>query len=271
MADILQILQEGIVWLWTNLIVGLIFAIFILIIGYVVAKVVKWIVIKGLKRVRVDSYFRGTGLLESLRNVGFAGIPEILGLLVFWFIFLFFVALALTYLQFEQVGAFVTLIIEYLPRIMGAVLIVLGGLWMGTWAAARVKEPSEEADLPITTETVGSIVKWVIVFITVVLALGLLGVDTTILVTTFTILIAAIAVALAISFGLGGKETAANISAYAAVKTLIRVGDAVSIDKHEGTVLLVGRYAAVIKTERGDRISIPNTTVMNSEIIKRAP
>ncbi|MFQ5883563.1 MAG: mechanosensitive ion channel domain-containing protein [Thermoplasmata archaeon] len=271
MADILQILQEGLVWLWNNLIVGLIFAIFILIIGYIVAKVVKWIVIKGLRRVRVDSYFRGTGLLESLRGVGFVGIPDLLGLLVFWFIFLFFGALALTYLQFEQVGAFVTLIITYLPRIMGAVLIVLAGLWLGTWASSRVKEPAEEADLPITTETVGSIVKWLVVFISVVLALGLLGVDTTILVTTFTILIAAIAAALAISFGLGGRETAANVSAYAAVRTTVRVGDDVSINEYEGTVLLVGRYAIVLKTKAGNRITIPNSVVMGNVITKRAP
>ncbi|UCD93053.1 MAG: mechanosensitive ion channel [Methanobacteriota archaeon] len=271
MADIIQILQDGFVWLWNNLIVGLIFAILILIIGYIVAKVVKWIVVKGLRRVRVDSYFRDTGLLESLRSVGFAGIPEILGLLVFWFIFLFFVALALTYLQFEQIGAFVTLIIEYLPRIMGAVLIVLAGLWMGTWASSRVKEPAEEADLPITTETVGSIVKWLIVFIAVVLALGLLGVDTTILVTTFTILIAAIAAALAISFGLGGRDTAANVSAYAAVSRMVRVGDDVTIGDYSGTILLVGRYGIVIKTPKGDRVTLSNTAVMDSVIVKKSP
>lgn len=271
MDGIYEWLQNGVVWLWETLIIGLIFAIIILIIGYIVAKIVKWIVVKGLRRVRIDSYFRDTGLLESLRSIGFRGIPEILGLLVFWFIFLFFVAIALTYLQFEQVGAFVTLIIEYLPRILGAVLIVLAGMWLGTWASARVKEPAEEADLPITTETVGSIVKWLVVFIAVVLALGLLGVDTTILVTTFTILIAAIAAALAISFGLGGRETAANVSAYAAVNKMVRVGDDVTIDEHSGTVLLVGRYGLVLKTPTGDRIAIPNSVVMSNVITKKAP
>ncbi|MEE9116389.1 MAG: hypothetical protein V3U09_05765, partial [Thermoplasmata archaeon] len=182
---------EGIVWLWETLIIGLIFAIVILIVGYIVAKVVKWLVVKSLKRVKVDDFFRETGLLESLRGVGFSGVPDLLGLLVFWFIFMIFVAMALEQLGFEQVSAFATLIVEYLPKIIGAALIILAGMWLGTWAASRVKDPAEEADLPITSDTLASIVKWLVVFIAVVLALGLLGIDTTILVTTFTILIAA--------------------------------------------------------------------------------
>ncbi len=262
---------EGIVWLWETLIIGLIFAIVILIVGYIVAKVVKWLVVKSLKRVKVDDFFRETGLLESLRGVGFSGVPDLLGLLVFWFIFMIFVAMALEQLGFEQVSAFATLIVEYLPKIIGAALIILAGMWLGTWAASRVKDPAEEADLPITSDTLASIVKWLVVFIAVVLALGLLGIDTTILVTTFTILIAAIAAAVAISFGMGGRDVAANVSAYAAVEKSIRIGDEVTIGEHQGTVLLIGRYTTTLKNGAGDRVTIPNSTIMANVIVKRSP
>jgi small-conductance mechanosensitive channel len=259
------------VWLWETLIIGLIFAIVILIIGYIVARIVKWLIVKSLKRVKVDDYFRDTGLLESLRGVGFTGIPELIGLLVFWFIFLSFIAIALTYLKFDQIAEFVALINLYLPRVIGAALIMLAGLWFGTWAAGRMKEPAEEADLPITSDTLAAIVKWLVVFIALVLALGLLGVDTTILVTTFTILIAAIAAAIAISFGLGGRDVAANVSAFAAVEKALRIGDEVTIGDHRGTVLLIGRYATTIKDGSGDRVSIPNSVVMENVIVKKAP
>ncbi len=271
MVDIIQWLSDGMVWLWENLIIGLILAIIILIVGYVVAKVVKWIVVKGLKRVKVDDFFRDTGLIESLRSVGFTGIPELLGLLVFWFIFLIFVVWALDFLEFQQVGDLAAMIVEYLPRVIGAALIVLAGLWLGTWASTKVREPAEEADLPVTSDTLASIVKWVVVFIAVVLALGLLGVDTTILVTTFVILIGAIGLAIAISFGLGGRETAANVSAFAAVEKAMRIGDEVKIGEHSGTVLLIGRYATVLKNGKGDRVTIPNSVVMESVIVKKAP
>jgi small-conductance mechanosensitive channel len=271
MADWTQWLSDGLVWLWESLIIGLILAIVILIVGYIVAKVVKWLLVKSMKRVKVDDFFRDTGLLESLRSVGFTGVPELLGLLVFWFIFLVFVALALEQLAFQQVTELVGLIVEYLPRVIGAALIILAGLWLGTWSASRIKEPAEEVDLPITSDTLGSIVKWVVVFIAVVLALGLLGVDTTILVTTFVILIGAIGLALAISFGLGGKETAANVSAYAAVEKAMRIGDEVTIGDHSGTVLLIGRYTTVLKNDRGDRVTIPNSVVMEHVIVKKAP
>jgi small-conductance mechanosensitive channel len=271
MADWMDWLSDGLVWIWESLIIGLILAIVILIIGYIVARIVKWVLVKSMKRVKVDDFFRDTGLLESLRSVGFTGVPELLGLLVFWFIFLVFVALALEQLAFQQVTELVGLIVEYLPRVIGAALIILAGLWLGTWSAGRIKEPAEEVDLPITSDTLGSIVKWVVVFIAVVLALGLLGVDTTILVTTFVILIGAIGLALAISFGMGGRDTAANVSAYAAVEKAIRIGDEVTIGDHSGTVLLIGRYATVLKNGSGDRVTIPNSVVMDNIIVKRAP
>lgn len=269
--DFTQWLNDGVVWLWETLIIGLIFAIVILIIGYIVAKIVKWVLVKSMKRARVDDLFRDTGLIESLRSVGFTGVPELLGLLIFWFIFLIFVALALERLEFEQVAELASLVFLYLPRVIGAALIILGGLWLGTWASTRIKEPAEEADLPVTSDTLGSIVKWLVVFIAVVLALGLLGVDTTILVTTFVILIGAIGLAVAISFGLGGRETAKNVSAYAAVEKAVRIGDDVTIGEHSGTVLLIGRYATVLKNSKGDRVTIPNSIVQDSVIVKKAP
>jgi small-conductance mechanosensitive channel len=271
MVDVVQWIVDGTYWLWENLIIGLIFAIVILIVGYIVARVVKWIVVKALKRVKMDDYFRETGLLESLRGVGFTGVPELLGLLVFWFIFMMFVVMALDQLGFDEVAALASLIGSYIPKIIGAALIILAGMWLGTWAATRVKEPAEEADLPITSDTLGSLVKWMVVFIAVVLALGLLGVETTILVTTFTILIAAIGAALALSFGLGGRDVAANVSAYAAVESSVRIGDDVTIGEHQGTVLLIGRYATVIKDAKGDRVAIPNSTVMENVIVKKSP
>ena len=271
MADWTQWLSDGLTWIWESLIIGLILAIVILIIGYIVAKLVKWALVRTLKQVKVDSFFRDTGLIESLRSVGFTGIPDIIGLLVFWFIFVFFIAMALMRLEFTQLSEFMEEIILYLPKVIGAAVILLAALWFGTWAAGRMKEPAEEADLPITSDTLGSIVKWVVVFIAIVLALELLGVDTTILVMTFVILIGAIALALAISFGMGGKETAANVSAYAAVEKSIRIGDEVSIGEHKGTVLLIGRYATVIKNGKGDRVTIPNSVVMDTVIVKKAP
>jgi small-conductance mechanosensitive channel len=105
----------------------------------------------------------------------------------------------------------------------------------------------------------------------VVLALGLLGVETTILVTTFTILIAAIGAALALSFGLGGRDVAANVSAYAAIEKAIRIGDEVTIGDHSGTVLLIGRYSTTLKNGKGDRVSIPNSVIMEQTIIKKSP
>ncbi|MFQ6106297.1 MAG: mechanosensitive ion channel domain-containing protein [Thermoplasmata archaeon] len=269
MVDFIQWLWEGTLWLWEFVIIGLIFAIAILIIGYIVSKVVKWLVVKLLYRLRFDELFRETGLVETVRSVGFRGLPDILGLLVFWFVFLFFIAMALNFLKFDVIAQFVTLIIEYLPRVFGAVLVALGGLWLGTWLSKRIEQPMKEADVPLTAETTATLVKWLVIFIAVVMALGLIGVDTTLLVWTFTVLIGALGLALAISFGIGGKEVAANVSAYASVSKALKVGDQIMVNEHSGVVLLVGRYGTILKTDKGEQVTIPNSILANSIIVKK--
>lgn len=257
------------VWLWEVVIVFLLLAIVIVIIGYIVSKVVKWIVVKMLYKLRFDDLFRETGLVETVRSIGFRGLPDILGLLVFWFVFLFFVAMTLEYLQFATIAEFVTLIIEYLPRVFGAVLLALGGLWLGTWLSKRVETPMKEADVPLTAETTATLVKWLVIFISVVMALGLVGIDTTLLIWTFIILIGALGLGLALSFGFGGRDIAANVSAYSSVSKMLTVGDEITVGEHSGTVLLVGRYATVLKTVKGDHVTLPNSMLGNSVIVKK--
>lgn len=269
MADIIDWIWSGINWLWEFVVIFLLFAIAIVILGYIVSKIVKWIVVKTLYKLRFDDLFRETGLVETVRSIGFRGLPDILGLLVFWFVFLFFVAMTLEYLEFATIAAFVTLIIEYLPKVFGAVLIALGGLWLGTWLSKRVEMPVKEADVPLTAETTAILVKWLVIFIAVVMALGLIGIDTSLLIWTFIILIGALGLGLAISFGFGGRDVAANVSAYSSVSKTLSVGDDITVGEYSGTVLMVGRFATVLKKASGEQITLPNSMLANTVIVKR--
>jgi small-conductance mechanosensitive channel len=257
------------VWLWEVVIIFLLLAIAIVIIGYIVSKVVRWLVVKMLYKLRFDDLFRETGLVETVRSIGFRGLPDILGLLVFWFVFLFFVAMTLEYLQFAMITGFVTDIIVYLPKVFGAILVALGGLWLGTWLSKRVETPMKEADVPLTAETTATLVKWLVIFISFVMALGLVGIDTSLLAWTFIILIGALGLGLAISFGFGGREVAANVSAYSSVSKTLTVGDEITVGEHSGTVLIVGRYATILKTGANEQVSLPNSMIGNSVIVKK--
>ncbi len=271
MADeIIDWIWNGMIWLWEFVVVFLLLAIAIIILGYIVSKIVKWLVVKMLYKLRFDDFFRDTGLVETVRSIGFRGLPDILGLLIFWFVFLFFVAMTLEYLDMPNIAAFVTLIIEYLPKVFGAVLIALGGLWLGTWLSQKVETPMKEADVPLTAETTATLVKWLVIFISAVMALGLIGIDTTLLIYTFIILIGALGLGLAISFGIGGRDVAANVSAYSSVSKTLSIGDEITAGEYSGIVLLVGRYATVLKTASGDQITLPNSMLVNTVITKKA-
>lgn len=268
-TEIIEWTWNGMKWLWEFVVVFLLLAIAIIILGYIVSKIVKWLVVKMLYKLRFDDFFRDTGLVETVRSIGFRGLPDILGLLIFWFVFLFFVAMTLEYLDMPNIAAFVTLIIEYLPKVFGAVLIALGGLWLGTWLSQKVEMPMKEADVPLTAETTATLVRWLVIFIAVVMALGLVGIDTTLLIWTFIILIGALGLGLAISFGYGGRDVAANVSAYSSVSKTLSIGDEITAGEHSGTVLLVGRYATVLKKATGEQVTLPNSMLVNTVLVKK--
>lgn len=193
---------------------GLIGALVILLIGYIVAKVVGNLLARILMRAGLDRTVLTGQTGEWVRRVTTS--PSVLiGKLAFWAIFLGAISLAATALGINALTDFVAAVYAYLPNVIAAVLIFLvaGAIAAGvSTLASRFM-----GDTP-TGRVVSTVAPILVMTIATFMILDQLKIAPDIVVITYAALVGAIALAAALAFGLGGREVAAEMLRGAYVK-----------------------------------------------------
>lgn len=188
----------------------LIGAIIIFVAGLIVAKLVKTGVVKLLRLVRVDSAAEKTGLKSFLEKGNISKTSsEIVGSLVYWFIMILIIIASLDALGLPIVSDILNDIFLYIPNVVAAIIILLLGFLLGGLLSAVVRTAASNAGLT-TAEGLGKTALYAVIFFSASIALLQLGIGEEIVASAFIIAFGAAALALALAFGLGGKEIAAE-------------------------------------------------------------
>lgn len=180
----------------------------ILIIGYIIAKIVKAVVNKALDRLKVDQTVQRSKAGQWIENVTPGKASHLIGGLAFWIIFIYALTAAVGALKIPSVTNFMNEVLSYLPRVISAVLIFVVAAALATAVAALVQRTM--GDTP-TGKLVETIVPGVILAIAGFMILTQLGIAPQIVIITYTALIGMLALAGALAFGLGGREVAAQM------------------------------------------------------------
>jgi small-conductance mechanosensitive channel len=181
----------------------------ILIVGYFIARIVKTVVAKGLEKVGLDKHLHSGQTGEYVEKVSPGASPSrLIASVVFWFIFLFVLSAAIGALQIPAVTAFMNQVLAYLPNVIVAVIIfVIAGVVAAAVAGLVAKTMG---DTP-TGKVVASVVPALVMGIAIFMILNQLKIAPEIVQITYTALIGALALGLALAFGLGGREVAAEL------------------------------------------------------------
>jgi len=194
-----------------SLLPALVGALVILLLGWLVAKILKAALIKLLVAVRFEKFGERSGLSKFLSRGDIKhSLADILGAVFFWIIFLFFIDLAVDVLELSLIEDLLNSIISFIPNLIAAVLIIIIGMFLSSFFKGVVKVAASSYDLA-HRELLAKIVQYLIIFFTLAIALEQLGVATQILVNSVLIIIGAIAFGLALAFGLGSKDVAGKI------------------------------------------------------------
>jgi len=138
---------------------------------------------------------------------------RLVGTLVFWFILLGTISLAVSVLGINALTNFVAAVYAYLPNVLAAFLIFLVASAISAGIATLVTKVMGDTGLGKIVATVAPIL---VMTIATFMILEQLKIAHDIVITTYTLLLGAIALASALAFGLGGREVAGRIleSAY---------------------------------------------------------
>src|SRR3954470_16720389 len=178
----------------------------ILVIGYIVARVVKSILAKVLEKVGLDRALHSGQTGQYVEKVSPDASPSrLVGSIAFWFLFLGAISLAVSALKIAALTTFVSAIYGYLPNVIAAVIIfVVAGAIAGAIAALVTKTMG---DTP-TGKLVATIAPLLIMAIAAFMILNQLQIAPAIVTITYAVLLGSLGFGMALAFGLGGRETA---------------------------------------------------------------
>ncbi|MBI2667396.1 hypothetical protein HYX17_01340 [Candidatus Woesearchaeota archaeon] len=189
---------------FVDVIPGLVFAIIILIIGYILAYVLGHAVKVILQRVGLD---RQVAKARLTKVVGNLNISSVLGETVKWLIFVLFLSEAANQLSLGALSDVLIRFANWLPQVIFAVLVILFGLMFAHYVALKVEEHAKFKGVRFAS----IILKAVITFFVVIIALEQIGINVTIITSSFLVILAGISLAVGLSFGLGAKKEAGEL------------------------------------------------------------
>jgi hypothetical protein len=181
----------------------------VLLVGYIIARVVKGVLNKLLGRVGLDRALHSGSTGSYVNRVAPDFSPtSLISSLAFWFLFLGAVTIAVSQLGIAALDNFVAAIGAYIPNIIAAVLIfVIAGVIA---AAVGGLVARTMGDTP-TGKVVGSVVPVLVMAIATFMILNQLQIAPEIVTITYAALIGGVFLAMALAFGLGGREVAGQM------------------------------------------------------------
>jgi hypothetical protein len=135
---------------------------------------------------------------------------RLLATIAFWWIFLMFIDMALNTLALPTITTYFNLLIAYIPRLFVAFLIVVIGALIANVVAGAIRGATAETGTT-TSGLLGTLARWFILLFALLTAVTELDVAQSMIFILFASAVGMVALAGGLAFGLGGRETAAQI------------------------------------------------------------
>ncbi len=214
MSPFTSVVQESVLSLWDSIVAALpqvLGALVVFVIGLVLAVVLNRVIIRLVAMLKIDEV---AAKLEVTRAAERAGVKLRIGALLGWIIKWFFIIVALIaatdILGWGQVTDFLKQIVLFVPNVIVAVIILLAGILLANFTRNVVRSAVEAARLS-SAAFLSGLAKWAILVFSFMAALVQLQIAPDLIGTLFTGLVAMVALAGGLAFGLGGRDHAARV------------------------------------------------------------
>ena len=189
----------------------LLLALMVITVGWLFAKAVRFAVVRGLRAVNFNVLTERAGTDNFLRQAGMRGdTTTLFGIVAFWLVILATLIIAFNGLGLTYITDLLGRVVLFTPKLLITMLIVVFGSYCARFVGNAVQTYCVDAQIP-DADMLGRIVRYVIMTFVVMIALSQVEIGGDIVQRTFLIILAGLMLALALAFGLGGKNWAAAL------------------------------------------------------------
>lgn len=185
-------------------------ALVVLIAGWLIAKMVRFTISRGLRKVNFNVVTDRAGIDGFLRDGGIRmDAVDILAMLVYWIVILVALVVGFNLLGLSYVTDLLSRVLLFVPKVLVALLILAFGAYFARFVGNSVAAYFRNVHLQ-DADLFANIARYAILAFVVLIALDQVNIGGDIVRQTFLILLAGVVFALALAFGLGGREWAAE-------------------------------------------------------------
>jgi hypothetical protein len=189
----------------------LLVALGVLIIGWLVAKGLRLGAVKALRAFNFHVLTERAGIDNFLQQGGTQkDATDLIGIIVYWLVIITALIVASNGLGLAQVTELLTRVLLFLPKLLVALVLLIFGAYFGRFVGLAITTYLRNAEVA-DAELLGHAVQYAIVAFVVLLAFDHLDIGGGLIQNTFLILLTGVVLALALSFGLGGRDRAAEL------------------------------------------------------------
>ena len=189
----------------------LLLALVVVLVGWLLAKAARFAVERGLRAVNFNVLTERAGTDNFLQQAGMRGdTTTLFGLLGFWVVILASLIIAFNGLGLTYITDLLQRVVLFTPKLLIALLLVIFGSYCARFVGNAVQNYCNDAQIP-DGDMLARLVRYLIMTLVVMIGLSHLEIGGDIVQRTFLIILAGLMLALALAFGLGGKDWAAAL------------------------------------------------------------
>lgn len=223
-------------------------ALVVLLIGWIIAKLIGRLISRALRGVKFDDLLERAGFDGALKRINpdLTG-SKVVGRIFYWVVFLVFFMAAANVLGWTALTDGLNAFMAYLPTLGIALIIFLVGIYISNLVRSAVTTAAKSIGIS-GAKTIGDIVYYLLFIFIAITALNQAGVNTDIITSNLTLIIGAVLLAFAISYGFASRPIVANMLSSFYTKGKFKSGQRIRIGEVEGKIESIDSVSVTIRT-----------------------
>ena len=244
---------------------GIIGAILLIIIGWLVAKLIARIIVKLLNVIKFDKLIGKLNATEFLKNLKISVSPsDIVGKFIFWLIFLLFIVTATETLGWTVVAIEITNLIRFIPNLFIGIIIFIIGLYIANFIKSLISASFNSLGLS-SGKIISEIAFYIIMIVITLTALKQTGINTRIIDNNITIIIAIFVGAFALAFAISSRDILQNMLAGFYTKNNFHVGQKIKLDGVTGEIIKIDSIQLVLMSSK-EKVVFPVSKLLTDKV-----
>jgi hypothetical protein len=189
----------------------LLLAMLVVVVGWLLAMGVRFALERALRAINFNVLTERAGTDNFLKQAGLRGdTTTLFGLAAFWLVIVAALIIAFNGMGLTYLPDLLGRVVLFAPKLLIAMLIMVFGSYCARFVGDAVQNYCLDAHIA-DADVLGRLVRYAIMLFVVMIALSQVEVGGDIVQRTFLIILAGLMLAIALAFGLGGKDWAASM------------------------------------------------------------